>query len=144
MSAEEASSIIVTENDELDSVDDIEKIEDFCNSSGPGVAPFTPEQISLLEQRTQELQLELEGSLYTSKPLSPWSVSSTVPLESKLSLFENALSKQEILAPQLLDSVCQKQYQEGRGSLANSNNLNIDSLLQNPGFLGLDCLATLF
>eukprot|EP01018_Ginkgo_biloba_P003802 Gb_04014 [translate_table: standard] len=137
-SGEEVSSNFVMANDELDSEDDIDKNEDFGNSLTHEVASSQHQETSLLQQLTQELNLDIDDSIYYPKNPSPsWSASSMGPVKSNLSNSENGSANCEILTPSAQISKYQEEYQHESETSVNPKNLNIDILLQNPdAYLG--------
>ncbi|XP_057826894.2 calmodulin-binding transcription activator 4 isoform X2 [Cryptomeria japonica] len=133
LSVEEVSSRLVIENDELDSVDDINKNGDLGNFLTHDGTYSAHQDISCLQHLTKELSLDTDVSSYCEDNISSWDPSNTGITNSALPILENDLSNQDMLTPLVQGSQYQGQDEQGREILRNPKNLNIDILLQNPG-----------
>uniref|UniRef100_A0A0D6QVI1 IPT/TIG domain-containing protein n=1 Tax=Araucaria cunninghamii TaxID=56994 RepID=A0A0D6QVI1_ARACU len=132
-SVEEVSSDPVMDNDELDSGDDISKSGDFGNSLTPDGASSTHGEISYLRHITKELSLDKNETAFSKNNISSWNASNTGILKSGLQTSGNGFLNQEVLMPLQQGSKYQGEDQDGRESLIEPKNLNIDTLLKNPG-----------
>lgn len=132
-SVDEVSSSLVLENDDLDSVDNINKNGGIGNILTHNGTYSVHQDISNLQHLTKELSLDADLSSYYEDNISSWNSSNTGITNSALPTSENNLPNQDMLVPFVQGSQYQGQNEQGREVSRNSKNLNIDILLQNPG-----------